>query len=508
MTDLPLIVGESSKQAPASEQILVPEEPSDSASAMVNLCERLEARNHMLVHEQCVLVDDVHELVLIAGGLMDTVEAQLAAAATLGVEHAVSVADLALQLADSDARMTSLRHEVKVEREESAMDLFCQDEALAESETLCQELQAHLGKVTKQLAMRDADVASLSWRMEVDVKTAASMAIEHEGLLADLSLQLAQRDTKMTSFRQSVEEEREQALTLFNLQDEAFAETAALSEKLQSQVSKVTKELAARDTQVASLKLRLSAGCQQAASLSVEREVLLADLTVQLADHDAQMASFRKFVEEEREEAARVLYGQDEALAEAETLADELQTQVAEVNEQLTARNARVASLERRLQVDSEASASSVRELEGLLENFTLQITEEGAQAASFPNGASLAAVEDKWAAMAGVLVHVDPVGRSVSFVERLTPLQQGEANAVAIISPRVNTSRADTATEGCGGHDDAWEVMSWEALAQLCCGGTQCDSPKILSWAPATPRQVLPSRHGWEDSSSVERDD
>jgi hypothetical protein len=41
---------------------------------------------------------------------MDTMEAQLAAAATLGVEHAVSVADLALQLADSDARMTSLRH--------------------------------------------------------------------------------------------------------------------------------------------------------------------------------------------------------------------------------------------------------------------------------------------------------------------------------------------------------------------------------------------------------------
>jgi hypothetical protein len=176
--------------------------------------------------------------------------------------------------------------------------------------------------------------------------------------------------------------------------------------------------------------------------------------------------------------------------------------------EQLTTRNARVASLERRLQVDSDASASRVGELEGLLENFTLKLTEQRAHVASFPKGASLAAVEDKWAAMAWVLVHVDLVDRSVSLAEWLTPLQLEEANAVAIISPRVCTSRADTATEGDGDHDDAWEVTSWEDLAQMCCGGTQCDSPKILSWAPATPRQVPPSRHGWEDSSSVERDD
>jgi hypothetical protein len=134
---------------------------------------------------------------------------------------------------------------------------------------------------------------------------------------------------------------------------------------------------------------------------------------------------------------------------------------VTEGIEQLTTRNARVASLERRLKVDSEASASRVGELEGLLENFTLQITEEGTQAPSFPKGASMAAVEDKWAAMAWVLVHVDLVDRSVSLAERLTPLQLEEANAVAIISPRVCTSRADTATEGDGDHDDAWEITS-----------------------------------------------
>jgi hypothetical protein len=67
MTDLPLILGESSKQAPASEEILVPEEPSDLPGAMVDICERLEARNNMLVHEHYVLVDDVNELVVIAG---------------------------------------------------------------------------------------------------------------------------------------------------------------------------------------------------------------------------------------------------------------------------------------------------------------------------------------------------------------------------------------------------------------------------------------------------------
>src|SRR5262245_38065417 len=244
------------------------------------------------------------------------------------------------------------------------------------------ELQAKLADVEQQLAAKQQEVDSLQERLDKESAQSGAMTVTLnerskeedaarkalQAKVIDLEEQLAAGKREIDSLQQKLDSESTQRCTMTAAFNERSKEVDSARAELHTKVTDLEQQLAARQRENELLQQKLDSESAQCGTMTVafnerskeedtarkELQSKVANLEQQLSARQREMDSLQQRLDSESAEGCAMTMAFNEKLKEDDSTQKALQAKVADLEQQLAGRQREIDSLQQKL--DSESA--------------------------------------------------------------------------------------------------------------------------------------------------------
>eukprot|EP00927_Polykrikos_kofoidii_P027341 TRINITY_DN24090_c0_g1_i1.p1 TRINITY_DN24090_c0_g1~~TRINITY_DN24090_c0_g1_i1.p1 ORF type:complete len:1254 (-),score=254.93 TRINITY_DN24090_c0_g1_i1:136-3897(-) len=335
----------SSESQAENAALLEQQQQAAATKGSLDECERaLQARSSELAALKQEHEESLREIVALRREVQEHHGIKLSCDALMLTKDS-ELADLRVDIADRDARISALEHHV--EEKESALRSTV-DAALADLKLETTKRDAKISEMHEQIELKDAALrlANESRRSQRDSQISAQ-----EALLAQHKMEIAKRDAKISEIQEQIEL-KDSALRLAN--ESRRAQRDSQISVQDAMLAEMKVEIAKRDSKILEIQKQMD---EKDSALQRANELM----NTQLSTRDAKISEIQKQLEAKDSGLRRAnqrlssqndrvsITKQSSEFGDAAAELDRLKREIAQRNERLKESTQKIASLEKEL---------------------------------------------------------------------------------------------------------------------------------------------------------------